>query len=1020
MPLQKQAVTVNFMQGLDLKTDPNQIAVGRFVSLQNSIFDKLGRLTKRNGFGAITALPDGSSSFLTTFNGSLTAIGNNLRALGPTAWVNKGDLQPVQISTLPLIRNSTNQSYVDTAFAGNGLVCTVFTDNVTAVVNSTTQAVQKYVIADSATGQNIIPPTQIISTFGTVTQSAKVFTLGNNFIVTFGVVGSGNVAHIQYFPINAITPTSVGSTSDFTSNFTISSTSAFDGVVAGTNLYLSWNSSNNGGVKAAYLTSLFSLSSTVTLSSQTATHVSVAVDNTTSVPNIYTSFYVNGSNSGYVVATDAGLSSLFSSQQFFSSTSGQIASLASSARNGLLTTYFEQVNSYTYDPTIPSDFINLATTTATGVVNSASVSVIRSVGLASKAFLIGSTSYFLSAYQSPYQPTYFLMNSSGGTIAKLAYGNGGGYLTAGLPSVTVAGSTAKVGYLFKDLVQAVNKDTNVAAGTQTAGIYSQLGVNLASFTFGTSGLSVTEIGSNLNLNGGYLWGYDGFQAVENNFHVFPDSVNCSQSSTIGSMTSQQYYYQATYEWSDNQGNLFRSAPSIPVSASISSGNSSMMLVRVPTLRITGKVQNPVKIVLYRWSTAQQSYYQTTSIFQPIQNSLASDFITYSDRNSDAQILGNNLIYTNGGVVENIGAPSFDAVTVFDSRFWGISAEDKNLLWYGKQVIEATPVEMSDLFTLFVSPNAGAQGPTGPMKCIAPMDDKLIIFKKNAIYYINGTGPDNTGANAQYSQPTFITGTVGCSNQNSIVLIPSGLMFQSDKGIWLLGRDLSTQYIGKDVESYNQDLVKSAVAVPGTNQVRFTLTSGVTLLYDYFSQQWGTFTGIPGVSSCLYQNLHTFINSAGLAYQETPGVYLDGSNAVLMQFTTGFISLAGLQGYKRIYEMFMLGEFKTPHRLTVGVAQDYDSNVQQLASIVPTNYSGVWGSGTSWGSISFWGGTSAREQWQINFQNQQCQSFQISFNEYYDGQYGVAAGAGLTVSGFTVIAGIKGQTPQNIGAKNRTG
>src|SRR6185312_11341080 len=78
----------------------------------------------------------------------------------------------------------------------------------------------------------------------------------------------------------------------------------------------------------------------------------------------------------------------------------------------------------------PGDLMTTATV-------SSQVVVIRSVGLASKAFIVNETIYFLSAYQSAYQPTYFLINGSTSTsaspviAAKLAYQNGGGYLTKG-------------------------------------------------------------------------------------------------------------------------------------------------------------------------------------------------------------------------------------------------------------------------------------------------------------------------------------------------------------------------------------------------------------------------------------------------------------------------------------------------------------------------------------------------------------------------------------------------------------
>ena len=85
------------------------------------------------------------------------------------------------------------------------------------------------------------------------------------------------------------------------------------------------------------------------------------------------------------------------------------------------------------------------------------------------------------------------------------------------------------------------------------------------------------------------------------------------------------------------------------------------------------------------------------------------------------------------------------------------------------------------------------------------------------------------------------------------LQPQGLMFEfaSEAGnqIWTLGRDLSTQYTGAPVEGLTTNAtVKSAVNVPGTNQVRFTLDTGITLMYDYYYQQWGTFVNIPAISS----------------------------------------------------------------------------------------------------------------------------------------------------------------------------
>lgn len=1039
--IQKQSLPINFSKGLDTKTDPWQVAAENFESLENQIFTKGGRLTKRNGFGQLTTLPNDSSVYLTTLNDNLTTIGNSIYAFNESnsSWVTKGNTSPMEVNTLPLIRNNINQIQCDSAVSSNGLVCTVYSE----INNSTVD--YRYAIADSVTGQNIVAPSAIPVSSGTVTGSPRVFVVGNYFVIVFTNVISA-VSHLQYVSISIVTPTTVSANNDIASNYTPSTTLSWDGYVAGQNLYLAYNTTSGGqSVKVTYLSgsqaAIGGLPVTAsTFSSYKATLMTVTADLTNPVsPIIWVNFFRSDTSLGYALAVDQNLNTVLAPTATI--LSGTVVNIASAAQNASCTLFCEVSNFYSYDSNIPTNYIENYSITQAGVVTGPNISI-RSVGLASKAFIVSGTIYFLSEYLSQYQPTYFLINGSLSTAAspvvvgKLAYENGNtvtissatlGYLPLGLPSVSIIdGNECFVAYLFKDLISAVNKGTALS-GTQTAGIYSQTGINLGTFTIGTENIDTAEIGANLLISGGFLWSYDGYLPVEQNFFLFPDSVEATWSPTGGSIHAQPdgstnasaYYYQVTYEWTDNQGNAYRSAPSIPIAVTTTgSGTAGSITINVPNLRLTYKTANPVKIVIYRWSVAQQIYYQVTSLTAPTLNSTTSDSITpVVDTQSDTTILGNNILYTTGGVVEDINAPASNIFTLFDTRFWLVDAEDQNLLWFSKQVIEATPVEMSDLFTFYVAPTQAAQGSTGPITALAPMDDKLIIFKANAIYYINGTGPDNTGANNQYSQPIFITSTVGCANQQSIVFSPQGLMFQSDKGIWLLGRDLSTNYIGAAVEEFNASIVQSAVNVPDTNQVRFTLNTGQMLMYDYFYEQWGTFTGAPAISSCIYQGLHTILNSFGEVYQETPNAYLDGSNPVLLQLTTAWLNMAGLQGYQRAFFFYLLGQYLTPHKLMVSIAYDYNSAPSQSSLISPTNYSQPYGGATPnpgtgtdsqdpYGQGSPYGGNTNVENWRIFLTRQRCSSFQVSIQEVYDATLGVTAGAGLTLSGINIIYGMK--------------
>lgn len=1129
---QKQTVSINFSQGLDLKTDPWQVPVGKFLTLQNSVFQKGGRLSKRNGYALLTA-QNPSSSYITTLNNNLVSIGNTVNAYSSSLneWITKGTLQPCSLNVLPLIRNNLNQSQSDSVVA-NGLVLTTYTQ-----VNTTTSATVTsylYAIADVITGQNIAPPSAIpVLTSGTISGSSRVFLVGNYFVIVSPVTVSDSV-FLQYVSIPIINPVNISTNVPNVSAaqnvhsevyIPITGNPGWDGVVTDNTLVVAYNTTAGGqGVHITSLTQaqIASNSASATVLAYTnaayiASILTICVDTTVSPSFFYVSFWNNSTTNGYTASFYIGFGTItnrFSPVQII--TGSPVANLASAAQNNSCLVFSEVTNAYSYDSAVPTNFINAVTISSVGTVGTPYVAI-RSVGLASKAFIVSGKVYFLSAFQSPFQPSYFLINGSTTTsaspiiVAKLAYENGGGYLTLGLPNVSLSESTAQISYLYKDSVQALNSVNNPQQ-TSTGGIYSQLGVNLVSFIIGTKAIDSEEIGNTLNISGGYLSMFDGYLPVEQNFFVWPDSVEVvytavstvtptgtflinSKTITVSSATgispgmtitdttnsayipngtvvvtvsgttltiSQAtthagttdalsiqgniqavpsggtaglgaYYYQATYEWTDNQGIPHRSSPSIPVPVTTTgSGTTGSIRINVPTLRLTSKVSNPVKIVIYRWSEFTQVYNQVTSIIAPVVNDTTIDQVSFVDNLPDSNIttgtqtglqgiVGNNLIYTTGGVVPDVNAPSSDIMTLFDTRLWLVDNEDRNTLWVSKQVIEGTPVEMSSFFTIYVAPNIGTTSSTGPITAIAPMDDKLIIFKKNAIYYINGVGPNNLGTTAvgcslgNYSQPIFVTSVVGCTNQPSIVLTQDGLMFQSDKGVWLLGRNLQTTYVGAAVENFNTSIVNSANVIPETNHVLFTLNTGEELMYDYYFQQWGTFIGAPAISSCIYNGLHTILSPFGSIFQQTPNTYLDGSNPVLMKFTTSWLNLASLQGYERFYNFLILAEYLSPHFLNCQVSYDYNPSIVHHVLISPDNFSSSTPS--PYGVPVPFGAPASREQWKIDAKVQLCQSFQLSINEVFNPAFNTTAGAGFTMSGMAVQVGVKSSTRPIRGANS---
>jgi hypothetical protein len=979
MALEKQAANISFGQGVDTKSDPWQVPAGKLLNLENAVFNRNNLLEKRKGFEDLVQINFPVKN-LSTLNNTLLATGKNLYSLSSTTntWSDKGLIEAVDLRVESLARTEEAIESVDAVVSESGLVCSVFSEG----------GASYYQITEQATGQQIVPAVAL-DAGGSL---FRTFILRQWFIISY--MTNDTVDKLRFIAIPIANPNMPMAPMDISTQVS-SDTAFYDGVVANDTFYVAWDSSDmGGGVRIAYINSSLIVSSSIRISNTAGDLIALANDQASPNPIIYVTYYDAAGTTIYYRILDQTLLSLLAETSVNAIVTA--LNLTIQVNNGTGEIYYEVDNAYTY-AAINSNYIQKNTVDNAGNVGSNTV-VIRSVGLASKAFFINDTIYMLTTYNSDLQPTYFLINSSGQVVTKLAYQNAFGYILQ-LPNVSIHNLTASIAYLRKTQIQAVNKSQGAA---NVSGIYALTGADLATFTFDVKQYS-QETAFSAHMTGGQLWQYDGVKPVELGFHLYPEDLLATSSTGTGSMTAQQYFYIFTYEWTDAYGNIHRSAPSIPLGVLLV-GPDDTVTIDIPTLRVTAKTGiNNLRIVGYRWSTAQQTYYECTSILMPIINDVSIDSVSFVDDQADSDILGNNILYTTGGVIENIAPPANISQVLYKNRLFLVDAENRNSIWYSKQIIQNTPVEMSDLFTIYIPPTFEAKG---GITALASMDDKLIIFKADAIYYLVGIGPDNAGNNNDFTDPVFITSTVGVTNQSSIVSTPAGLMFQSDKGIWLLGRDLSTNYIGADVEAYNNFNVTSAVSIPGTNQIRFSLDNRRFLVYDYYFNQWGTFTFLEAIDSLIYQGRHTYIEDDGQIRQESLSQYLDGSKPVLMSFTTAWLKLTNLQGFQRTYFFYLLANYLTPHKLAVNVAYDYNEAPSQTSIINPFNFNPAWGSDVVWGASSPWGGQSSVEQFRIFLSKQKCQSIQISVSEIFDPSKNVPAGAGLTFSGLNIVIGAK--------------
>ena len=970
MGLQKQNVPINFAGGMNTKVDSKQLPLGTFYEVKNGVYTSPLQLEKRNGYDAKSMeIEDGTTlsdvqSIARQSNTLIATTDSDLYTFAPSLnkWVEKGHVSNLSVENSTVVRNNYNQTKVSMD-STDGMAAYVWKDN---------RGGCRYSIIDTESNTSFVSDAVLDAS----AENPKVIARQGAFYFFYTITTT-----LRYKKVELIDPTTLSSATTVKSNLD-SSDPVYDLDTAQNTIYCAFSSTNAGAELA-----LFSIDSTDTASANT--YVTSAHPTTTislycdPADRLIVSYY-----DGTVVATTIYPFSI-TAALLAPTTIETIASvdniscISPSDKNYVV--YYTVTNATASKYTIRS-----ATLTYAGAVGTPAV-FLRSVGQASKPIRYNSATYFLVVHDSTLQAAYFLVNGDAQVEGKISPALGG--------TVLPENSLPKLSSVTDDtflLVTQVKSQLYSEGGT----FFSTLGVNSSLINFVPSiNYQDASLGKSLYITGGILRSFDGTNIVEDGFFVYPEGLTASTNNAAGgSMSNGTRLYAAVYAWYDNAGRLQRSSTSISLSTTQAAGGSTQnQLIIVPTLRLTYKTA-PI-IELYRTENNGTVFYKVTSTTSPTFNDATVDTVTITDTLSDTTLITKELMYTTGGVLDNDQAPNASKIVNWKNRLWLAGLEDSQVLAYSKELVEGGTVEFSDFLRLRISDSVGA------ITALVVLDDKLIIFKASSIFALAGNGPTSSGAQNDYGTPEQISSDVGCTDLSSIVNTPNGLMFKSQKGIYLLDRGLSTTYIGAEVEVYNSLTVNSGALVPNTNQVRFLTSGDIALVYDYLVERWTIFDNHGGVDAVLIDNTYTYLRNDGQIFEENSS-FLDNNESINLQIDTGWISFAGIQGFQRVYKMLALGEFKSAHRLRIQCSYDYLNAVihEKIIDSEDIVNSTVFGDGATYGSESLYGGEDSLNayQFRVDMKTQKTQSIRIKIKELQNDVYG----EGLAISNLAFEIGVK--------------
>lgn len=636
--------------------------------------------------------------------------------------------------------------------------------------------------------------------------------------------------------------------------------------------------------------------------------------------------------------------------------------------------------------------------------------------LASCAFLRSQTEYaFVNVcFDSALQNTYFLIDSDGTVQGKCCSGVGQGAISPHLPRV-IDGIWAPV---YREKLDLDLDPDEIETETET---FSQFGLKRVKYDFSYKP-SAVQYGRASYISSGILWQYDGRQLVEQGFLLYPElpefhgvsgvdgATGGVTLATVGSALTvlSSYSYRIYYEWTNSRGERQRSSTGQILTVALTT-TTDEVTISIPTLVQTHKGTD-VSIVVYRTeadpnivggapfyrvSSADPSTSGTDNGF--IANNPAVATVDFVDAMTDTVLLTRELDYLNSGELDHVSPKSASIIGESKKRVWLAGFENGNRVQYSKLNSRGRDqLEFHDTQVLDVPEE------DGDVTAFGALNFHTVIFKANSCYAVSGEGPNNLGGGF-FNLPQIISLDVGCIEQKSIVNIPPGLMFKSNKGIWLIGHNLDAKYIGAPVEAYNSQDITAATVVPEENHVIFLTSSGRTLVYNYLVNAWSTFTNHTGNGAVVWNGTYVYARTNGRLYKQSPTAYTDDGVHYAMKFRTAPIGLKGTQGKQRIRHVRLLGTYYTPHNLRVGIRYDHEPGVSDSGTWNPSDGITIstYGSG-AYGSGAYGGSGSPVYQARFNLPRQKCQVVQFEIDTTNTGN----AGRAVSIQAIQIEVGAK--------------
>jgi hypothetical protein len=951
MALVPQLIDVPFEGGLDTNTDKKKVLPAKLLELENAVFDGSSIAIRPGGSFLEDGVAAGGPALDTAR--ALSVVGGELlrwadegvygRSSASAPWVQRGDAvdaNPLSYAVQSIAQRPKSCEGYDVASLG-GVTVYVWTEALDAISGGPSRSIRATVV-DDATGTRLQDAVALATFAGDTSGAAaqvRALVCGSCIVVLYGVFEVGTTSRVYARvllptdPDTFLTATSIAAAANRSAvnypfefaGVEVSASGASTGTFA-----LAYGNTTSGVTLQRYtvtalgvVASLGASASVTPITGGTASspiHLNLVAN--TARTRLYLLFYNVDTGHTELHTRYASDLATLSAADLDTFTMMPRITAAEVGSTGVITGYFE--------PSPATAPVHTASWDTDGTVTVAMTPWVRNVRLAGRVFDMDGTRYVPCFYldQSTttalpgIQPSFLLLEADSKRVALRAFTGDCAGPIAGAPSLprvlTTQGAVALV--VPRRLRAEFQEFTGIVYDVSSAGLFR---LDVAPADPATL-FRIEESGA-LRIGGAAPAMYDGESWVEDGFHVQPEGVTVSLSGG-GGLAAGTYSWVFCYEWMDALGRLHRSAPSVPVTATATAGQQASLVV--PLLHLTRK--SGVRLAAYRTQADGVVFYRTgrstDAYVQP--DTLTTNTVTLLEGASDTSIADNEVLPFGGASGGSVGGelwhrppPGYATAHKHQDYILTTVMDDPYAVAYTLPLTKGEGPAWADELRLYV-PSA-----QGPVVALATLDDKLVILCERGAWAVLGRGPTRDGGNNGFSEPQYITGSVGCLSAASVISSPDGLMYQSSNGIYLLSRGLETVKLGAGVQEYSGQTVARALDVPARRELRWYTQDGRTLVYSLEWRQWSTWTGQPTRDALLFRDVVHYADGERVRYEDASSI-LEGGAPFSVVVGTSWLKFSGFSGLQRVWKFLLLGDAEVTHTLKSEVFTDYRTTASQ--------------------------------------------------------------------------------------------